>query len=349
MKKLRAAIVGSGMIAQARHIPAFKRMKNRVDLVAICDKNLELAAKTAHQFGISSAYSEIDSMLAKESVELLDVCVPPQIHAPVAITGIERGCNIIMEKPMALKTSDCDDMIVASKRNNTDICVIHNNLFHPPFTEALDRISRGDIGDVVGMRIFLSTPRWDMVDLENHWYHKLPGGVLGETGPHLAYMSQAVIGDVKDLEIHARNRLGHSWASHDEFAIHFDGERGFCEATLSYSRETWAAIVDIFGVESGLCLDLNQMSILRHKLTALAYPSITRLALSQIGGSVKNLAANGVAAMTMKKTLGTEVVIEKFAYSLMGCGSNPVTGEDGRRAVELMERLVKRYDEKYGR
>lgn len=201
MKKLKVGIVGCGFIAKERHIPGYKKMKKSVDLCAVCDLNEKLAMETAKDFRIANAYSNVSEMLSKEGLDIVDICVPPQVHAPVAVETIENGCNVIMEKPMALKTSDCDQMIDASRKHKVKLCIIHNNIFHPPFIKAKKLVADGAIGDFVGMRIFLSTPRWDMIDLKDHWYHKLPGGVIGETGPHMAYMSLAFLNDTKSVEI----------------------------------------------------------------------------------------------------------------------------------------------------
>jgi len=348
MERIKAAVIGSGLIAQARHIPALLRMKREVSLVAICDKDEELARKIASQFGISKAYGSTSGMFSKEELDLVDICVPPQAHADVAVEAIQHGCHVMMEKPMALKTSDCDRMLDASKQQGVKICVIHNNLFHAPLLRAKALLAEGAIGDFVGMRIFLSTPRWDMIDIEKHWHHKLPGGVIGETAPHVAYMTLAFAGDARGVEIFAQNRLGHPWASYDEFRIEMDCERGSSSATLSYTRNCWAANVDIYGTEEALHIDLNQMSLTRHKLRSLKYIPVSKLSLSIIAQTSKGFASNVGKALIGRQRLGTDVVITRFVESVVSGKPAPVSGEDGRRTVELVERIVNRYSDRYG-
>jgi predicted dehydrogenase len=348
MEGIKAAVIGSGLIAQARHIPALLRMKREVDLVAICDKNEELAKKTAVQFGIGKAYSSTSDLFSKEKLDLIDICVPPQVHADVAIESIQNGCHVMMEKPMALRTSDCDRMLEAAKIHGAKVCVIHNNLFHAPLIEAKRILASGAIGDFVGMRIFLSTPRWDMIDLEKHWYHKLPGGVIGETGPHVAYMTLAFAGDVNGIDVFARNRLGHSWAPFDEFRIEMDCTNGSCSAILSYTRSCWGADLDIYGTEAALHVDLNQMILTRHRLRRLSYVPVSKLSMSLIAQMSKGFAMNVGKAVVGRQKLGTDVVISKFVESIISDKPIPVTGEDGRKTVEVMERIVKGYSDRYG-
>ncbi|MFP4051479.1 MAG: Gfo/Idh/MocA family protein, partial [Thermoplasmata archaeon] len=184
MKKLNVGIVGCGMITKERHIPAYKRMKDKVNLKAVCDLDEDLAKETAKENNIPKAYKDSSEMYEKENLDIVDICVPPHVHAPVAIEAIENGAHIIMEKPMATTVKDCNKMLEAAEEHDVEICTIHNVRYHPAFIEAKEKVENGEIGEFLGMRILLSTPKHHMMDMKDHWYHDLPGGVLGETGPH---------------------------------------------------------------------------------------------------------------------------------------------------------------------
>ena len=348
MKKLKVGIVGCGLIAKARHIPAYKRIKKSVDLCAVCDLNEKIAKETARDFGIANAYANVSEMLSKEDLSMVDICVPPQVHAPVAVEAIEKGCNVIMEKPMALKTVDCDQMVEAARKHGVKLCVIHNNLFHTPFLKAKKLVTDGAIGDFVGMRIFLSTPRWDMIDLKDHWYHKLPGGVIGETGPHMAYMSLAFLKKVKNVDIYAKNFLQHPWAPFDEFQIELEGENGISSTTLSYTTNYWSADIDIMGTEAILHLDLESMLLFTHRLKEQEYVPIAMSSLRKVSQLVGGTTSNVFRAGIGRYKLGTDVVIERFVGSVLNDSQPPVTGEEGTETVRVMEMVVKRYREKYG-
>jgi len=175
--KLRVGIVGCGGVTQQMHIPAFSRSKS-VFLQAVCDKNENLVKETAAKYRIPGAYSDLSDMLSAEKLDIVDICTPPQIHAPLAIEALQHGCHVLMEKPMALKVSDCDQMIDAAHKSGAKLCIIHNKLFDPPFLNARRLVAEGAIGDFTGMRIFLSDPREEMIMREDYWIHKLPGGLI---------------------------------------------------------------------------------------------------------------------------------------------------------------------------
>jgi len=347
MSRLRTAVVGCGVIATARHLPAYKRLRKNVELCAVCDIDGDLASRTAEKFKIPRSYNDLSRMLSQEDLDIVDICVPPMIHAPSAIEAMEHGCHVLMEKPMALDTRACDQMIEASRRNNVKLCVVHNNLFHSPFIKARDLISSGAIGDLVGMRMLLSTPRWDMVDLQNHWYHRLPGGLISETSPHVAYMSLAFLGEIKSVDIFARSVLKYRWAPFDEFQLELEGSNANCSAILSYARNTWAAVIDLTGTEATLCLDLNTMSLVCNRLKELKSIPIAQTLLRTMVQQMGSLLSNSGKTLIGRQRLGTEVVIDRFVNSILTNADPPVTGNDGRRVVEVMQMLTRKLEEKY--
>lgn len=348
MKKLNVGIVGCGMITKERHIPAYKRMKNLVDVRAVCDLDADLANKTAKENNIPKAYSDSLNMFKEERLDIIDICVPPQIHAPVAIDAIENGSHVIMEKPMATTVADCNKMLEAAKRNNVKICTIHNVRYHPAFIDAMERVKSGDIGKFLGMRLLLSTPKHHMMDMKDHWYHKLPGGVLGETGPHIAYMSLAFLDEIIGAEVFAKNFLDYKWAPHDEFRIELEGKKAMSSVTLSYSTDYWAAKMELLGTKKALFLDVEKMLVTEHVLKDLDYKSIGKSAMSDWSQLTKNIVLNSLGVMCGNKKAGTDKVIEDFVESIHKGKKPPVTGVEGMRAVKVVEMIVKNYKEKYG-
>lgn len=348
MKKVKVGIVGCGLVTKNRHIPSYRRLKKDVDLCAVCDLNENLARETAREFHVSNAYTEVSEMVSKENLDIVDICVPPQIHAPVAIEAMEKGCNVLTEKPMALKVSDCNEMVEASHRNGVKLCIVHNDLFHPPFLKAKELMAKGAIGDFIGMRCFHSDFRDEMVLMKDHWIHKLPGGLLGETGPHPVYMSLAFIGKVKNVGIYARNFLEHPWAPFDEFRIELEGEKAISSIAISYASNRYNTYVDLLGTEGVLHLDLQSFLLIRHGGKGSVKPTaLARYSLSTASQIVKGVAANIFKVMTGKVKLGTDVVIERFVDSVLKDTQPPVTAEEGKETVRVMEMVVKRYEEKY--
>lgn len=346
--RLKVGIVGCGGIAQQAHIPAFLRLKNVV-VQSVCDNNENLAKETASKFRILQAYSELSEMLSKEDLDIIDICTPPQIHASLAVEALQHGCHVLMEKPMALKVSDCDEMVDSANKNGAKLCIVHNRLFDPPFLKAKRLVADGVIGDFTGIRIFLSDPREEMIMRKDYWIHKLPGGLVGETGPHLVYISLAFLNRVKTVDVYAKNFLEHPWAPFDEFRVELEGEKAMSSIALSYSSNRSGLCVDILGTEGILHLDLGSMLLIHYgrKVSSRPIP-FAHYFLSTSSQIVGGVAANAFKLATGRLKLGHDIIIEGFVNSILNNSRPPVTGEEGRETVRVMEMIVNRLREKYG-
>ncbi len=346
--KLKIGIVGCGAVAKERHIPSFMRVKNKVTLQAVCDRNENLATDIAKEYRIPKVFPDISEMLAKENLDVIDICVPQQIHAPLAIQALEHGCHVLIEKPMALKISECDQIIEASRRHGVKLCIVHNVLFHPPFLKARELVAKGAIGDFIGMRIFMSDHRDEMIMRKDYWVHKLPGGLIGETGPHTVYMSLAFLNRVNNVEVYAKNFLEHPWAPFDEFRIELEGENALSSITISYASNRHNCYVDVLGTEAILHLDLNSMLLIHQgRKDSLRPIDLARYSLGGAFQITKGVAANAFRVGTRNAKLGHDVIIERFIDSILNNCEPPVTGEEGREVIRVMEMIVGRLQEKY--
>jgi predicted dehydrogenase len=346
--KLKVGIVGCGGVVQQEHIPSFSRLPDCI-IQAVCDKNRELARRTADRHGIPGAYEEITDMLAKEKLDIVDICVPPQIHAPLALEALRAGCHVLMEKPMALKVADCDAMLEAARASDKKICIVHNQLFNPPFPRARQLVAEGAIGELTGVRILLSDHRDEMIMKKDYWIHKLPGGVIGESGPHVVYLTLALLNSVKSVDIHANRFLEHPWAPFDEFRIELQGERAVSSVVMSYATTRHDLLVDIMGTEGYIHVDLTAKYLVRRGVKASIRPSrFIPFFLGTRAQEAGGIAGNAMRYLTGRLKFGHELLIKGFIESILHGGEPPVTGEAGREVVRVMAMIVDRLDEKYG-
>lgn len=349
MEKLNLAIVGCGAVADYRHMPAFNRIKKLVNFQATCDRNIVLAdtLRRKHKFGYS--YADMMQMLHDESIDIVDICTPPSTHAKIAIDAMENGCDVLIEKPMAATVKECDDMIAAARLNKKKICVIHNVLFHRPLLEAQELLKSGIIGDFRGMRILLSDPRDEMIMRSDYWVHKLKGGVIGETGPHPIYISNAFIGNVKNVEVFATNYENHSWAKFDEFRFELEGEKGFSSVMISYSGNRYAAEVEIFGSEGAIYVDLQSMLTIVHpKKEKLGKLQLVATSLDTVKQTCFGLIDNVIDVIIGDFKVGHDVIIERFVDSLLNNSNAPVNEYEGREVIRVLNMLTDKLEQKYG-
>jgi predicted dehydrogenase len=288
-------------------------------------------------------------MLAAEKPDVVDVCTPPATHVDVAVAAMQAGCHVLIEKPMALSVPDCDTIVEAAKRFAVSACVVHSDLFYPSFLRARRLVREGAVGDFRGMRIFLSTPTTYMTARQDHWAHRLPGGVFGETGPHAVYMSLAFLGRIDEVSVDAIRALPYAWSPFDDYRINLVGPRGMSSITLAYGSDQWAARVDVLGATGTLEVDLEGMCVVRHRRTALTPlavgTSLVRHSAQLLGG----LAANAVAVGLGRRRSPHDVVVAEFVDSLRRKQPAPVPAEEGREAVRVMSLIADRLRARYGR
>ena len=350
MKKLKVGIVGCGFIASKWHIPGFQRLPNTV-VQAVSDISPKFAASTAKKFNIPKSYSNITEMLQKEDLDIVDICTPPHTHAPLAIEAMKNGCHVLLEKPMALKLSECDEMVNVSHKKGVKLCIIHNELFRPPLLKAKKLVEEGAIGKVLGMQWTRFTHRDEYFTNEKHWIHKLPGGTIGETGPHGVYTSLTFLKKVNDVEVTAGNNLKYPWASFDYFNITLKGDEMISNVIISHASKNYVADINIFGTEGILKLDMQSVllrnySVRKTKPKDLALSSL-KPARQTIFGVTSNAVKMILKRNTFMKVNGHTTEIELFVDSIVNNQRPPVTAEEGREVIRVMETIVQKLEQKY--
>ena len=195
------AIVGCGLIATEKYLPIFKQLGKRARIAGICDLDTTILERAAKRFGISETFTDFAELASAKNPDLVVICTPPATHKPLAIQAMLSGANVLIEKPMALSGAECDEMIAVGESEDRKIGVMHNQVFNPAIDKARKAMAKPGFGRLLGVRIFLATSTDYMTSIPDHWAHRLPGGVVGETGPHAVYLSQAFLGEVNAASV----------------------------------------------------------------------------------------------------------------------------------------------------
>lgn len=341
---LRAAVVGTGFIATKKHLPALQRVSDRAELVAIVD--VDAAAATRAGAGTSArAYTDVQAMLEKEHPDFVDICTPPRTHADIAVQCLEAGANVMVEKPMATSVEDCDRILRAAEANERVVSVGHSDLFYPPFIRARKMVREGAIGRFTGMSIFLSTPVDYMTSQESHWAHGLPGGVIGESGPHVVYLTLAFIPEIIDTQVLGTKVLPEfPWSRFEDYRIQLRGENGVSSITSVYSTDEWAGQVEIWGTDGILKLDLELMSVVRPARKNLDRRTVATSGLRESATLVTDLGRTAAAVLGKKYRNTHDYLIGGFVDALINGTAPPVSGAEGREAVRVMQEIAHSLD-----
>jgi predicted dehydrogenase len=206
--------------------------------------------------------------------------------------------------------------------------------------KAEELVKNDVIGELTGMTVISLTPKEEYLVHEKHWIHKLPGGIIGETGPHPIYMSLAFVKNVKNVEVTARKITNYPWVLYDDYRIEIEGENITSSIIVSHTNNYTVSKVELFGTEYSLKMDLQSMLLIRYKRSDLKPVSIATSLMSTAWQMSKNTISNIIKTMLGRPMLGHYIMIERFVKSIINDQPVPVTPEEGRETVRILELIV---------
>ena len=135
MGRLRVGFIGCGgrnRQAHMRYVSGF----GDVEMASVCDPMDEARDAAGDEFGIQARYPDIDEMLDEERLDAVFVATPPHLNATVAMPCLERGVNMLLEKPPGMTASETAALRDAADRSGATVMVGWDRRFNPVVVEA---------------------------------------------------------------------------------------------------------------------------------------------------------------------------------------------------------------------
>lgn len=156
MKKLNVAIVGCGRISRP-YAAAFEKLSDRVELVYAVDKIEEKAKEFAKKFDCKYA-TDIDEILEKD-IDVVHICLPHNLHAPMSIKTMKAGMNVLTEKPVAMTLQEADLMKKVQQETGMKLGVIFQTRYATGVVKLKKMIEDGVFGKILYARSILTWSR----------------------------------------------------------------------------------------------------------------------------------------------------------------------------------------------
>ncbi|WP_181781774.1 Gfo/Idh/MocA family protein [Pseudonocardia pini] len=152
---LRVGIVGCGNIAVNFHVPACLALPEAVEIVGLADPTPERleAGRVAAGLSRERVHADAAALIAREDVDVVDVCTPQHLHRDIAIAAAGAGKHVLCEKPIAAAPADAAAMVAAADEAGTVLAVVHNYLFFPYVAALRELIAAGELGEVRTVRV----------------------------------------------------------------------------------------------------------------------------------------------------------------------------------------------------
>ncbi|WP_308417303.1 Gfo/Idh/MocA family protein [Chitinimonas koreensis] len=200
MSRTRFALVGCGRIAE-RHLDALAQHRDRAELVAVCDTDPTLLARTAERFGCA-AYAGLDPLLAAGDAEVVILATPSGLHAPQAIAAAAAGCHVITEKPMATRLADGLAMVEAARKHGVRLFVVKQNRYNAPIVQLKQAIDQGRFGRIfqITSNVFWTRPQSYYDQAPWRGTRTLDGGAFMNQASHYVDLLAWLFGPVESVQ-----------------------------------------------------------------------------------------------------------------------------------------------------
>ena len=156
-KKLQVGIIGSGAIARDQHLPYWRELEaeGRVEIVGVCDIVKERRDVEAAKCVQAKTYANYKKMLEAVDFDIIDVCTQNRVHALATIAALQAGAHVLVEKPMAMNTRECEAMIAAAKKAKRKLMVAQHMRFEPRAEKLKEVVASGALG-----KIYTAETKW---------------------------------------------------------------------------------------------------------------------------------------------------------------------------------------------
>ncbi len=208
VKDIGVGVLGYAFMGKA-HTNGYRQMPvffypppARPRLVALCGRTEEALAQAARRFGYETYYTDWRVLVKDKRIQLVDNCLPNNLHSEPCIAVAEAGKNVICEKPLAGTLKEARAMYEAAEKAGVKHMTAFNYRFVPALRLARNLIEEGYIGKVLQFRAvylqeWIMDPSFPLV-----WRLRKSvagSGALGDLGAHIVDLARFLVGDVASI------------------------------------------------------------------------------------------------------------------------------------------------------
>lgn len=334
---LRTAVLGFGTAGRVFHGPLLAALPD-FEVTAIATSAPERAAMARAAHPGAELFATPELLLDASERLALDVVVvatPPATHAPLALAAVERGLQVVLDKPMTVTSAEAASVIEAATRRGVLLSVFQNRRWDGDFLTVVEAIAAGTLGEVWQ---FDSAFEWWKPEVGERWKDTTTpadgGGILLDLGTHLVDQAIRLFGSVSEVHAELDRRRAGAVADDDTFVSlrHENGVRSrlWMSAVAAESRPRFrvvgsAGVLTVWGLDpqerqlaAGLAPDAPGFGVDPGRRATLSTPT-------------------GRSELALRPGAYLEFYRE-FAEAVRGEGPVPVDPRESLTALELLER-----------
>ncbi len=227
MSKIKIACIGAGYFAKF-HVEAWTRIPE-VEVVAICDKDLEKAEKLAKEYNVTKAYDSVTLLLQSEDFQVVDIITPPDTHLELVQQFATAGKHIICQKPLAPTLIEAETIVELTNKAGVRFMVHENFRFQPWYRQMKRLLEQGVIGDqlhTLNLKMRMGDGWGERAYLDRQpYFQTMERLLIYETGIHYIDVFRFLAGKIESVYARLR-KLNPVIAGEDCALILFDFKNG---------------------------------------------------------------------------------------------------------------------------
>lgn len=159
LERVRAGFIGCGRISSLQASGYLDHP--RAEILAVCDRNADLARQRAEEWGARKVYTDYEELLADPDVNAVEILLPHHLHRNVAIAALRAGKHLSLQKPPTLTLRELADIHEAALAAGRRWRVLENFMYYPPHVKAHELVRAGAVGEPISVRIKTAAGRPD--------------------------------------------------------------------------------------------------------------------------------------------------------------------------------------------
>lgn len=329
--KIRFAVLGLGHIG-TRHADMVAA-HDECELVAIIDTNPDLKQRVEQNYGVPYYSSLQDFLRSGIQADVINIATPNAQHAEQAVLCIESGNHVVIEKPMALTTADCNSILECAAGNNKQVFCVMQNRYSAPMQWLKELITKGILGNIYMVDVHCYWNRDERYYTGETWHgtESIDGGTLFTQFSHYVDLLYWVFGDVQDISARFANNNHKGLIDFEDSAhISFSFRNGGM-GSMSYSTSVWDK-----NMESTLVVvaERGTVKIGGQYMDKIEYCHIQDYELKE-NISSQNLHVNGYTGAKANHYY----VIQNVVDVLQGRSGITTNADEGTKVVEIIEHI----------
>ena len=194
MDRIRCGVIGVG--GMGRHHARFIDQNEKAMLAVLCDVNRERLNEVAELLNVDKTYTDYRNVISDPSLDMVSICLPHHLHAPVSIESLKAKKHVLTEKPIAVLLEDADRMIGTARNNNVQLGVAEEHRYGGQIQLAKRWITEGRLGKLY---LCSCTERFGSWDPKPWGWRSekvlIGGGSFIDQGHHAVDLARYLMGD----------------------------------------------------------------------------------------------------------------------------------------------------------